>query len=73
MVGKEHSQQVLGHSLSNIFYLILWDIINSDYNQILSDINRGHITAEDIQKIIAYVESFNNEIISEYWKERLTC
>jgi len=54
-------------------YLILWDIINSDYNQILSDINRGHITAEDIQKIIAYVESFNNEIISEYWKERLTC
>ena len=54
-------------------YLILWDIINNDYNQIVSDINRGHITAEDIIKIIIYVEGFSNEIITEYWKERLTC
>jgi len=54
-------------------YLIFWDIINSDYNQILSDINRGHITGGDIQKIIIYVEGFSQEIITEYWKERLTC
>ena len=54
-------------------YLIFWDIINNDYNQILSDINRGRIIAEDIQKIIIYIEGFSQEIITEYWKERLTC
>jgi len=54
-------------------YLIFWDIINNNYSQILSDINRSRITTKDIIKIIAYIEGFSNEIISEYWKERLTC
>jgi len=53
-------------------YLILWDLITSNYYQIESDMERGKITKQDLWKIIDYIEEFSLEIIPDYWKEKLT-
>jgi len=53
-------------------YLILWDLITTNYYQIESDMERGKITKQDLWKIIDYIEEFSLEIIPDYWKEKLT-
>jgi hypothetical protein len=52
-------------------FLILWDIFNNNYEQILNDLNRNRITKNDIILIINYIEKFNTEIIKEYYKKLL--
>ena len=52
-------------------YLIVWDILNTDYSQILSDYNRGKITKQEIGNAIEYISNYSQELINQYWKEML--
>lgn len=52
-------------------WLIVWDIINANYDQILISLNKSRITKQDIQKAIDYINNFSLELISEYWRETL--
>lgn len=52
-------------------YLIVWDILNTDYSQILSDYNRGKVNKQEIINAIEYVSNFSMELISDYWRESL--
>ena len=52
-------------------FLIIYDILSYNFNQILSDIQRGKITITDIKITIEYIENFSNELICDFWKDRL--
>jgi len=52
-------------------YLIIWDMINYDYNQILHDLNRGKINKDDVINAIGYIDKFSATIIDDYWKDYL--
>ena len=52
-------------------YLIIWDMLNSDFNQILHDLGKGKISQTDITNSINYISEFSNTLIDEYWKQTL--
>ena len=52
-------------------FLIIWDLINSDFNQILYDLGRGKINKDDVIMAIGYINKFSNSLIDEYWKNTL--
>ena len=52
-------------------YLIIWDMLNNDYDQILTSLNRNRITKSDITGALNYIKVFSQDIISSYWEERL--
>ena len=52
-------------------YLIIWDVLTNNFYQIENDKKRGRINREDIKKAIEYIESFNCELLDDYWKEFL--
>lgn len=52
-------------------YLIIWDFMNSDYNQIMHDLNKGKINIDDVKSSIDYIDKFSNTLIDEYWKGAL--
>jgi len=52
-------------------FLIIWDLINSDFNQILYDLSRGKINKDDVIMAIGYIDKFSNNLIDEYWKDTL--
>ena len=52
-------------------FLIVWDIFNNDYNQILGDLEREKINNEDVKKVVNYLECYPISIISDYWKYEL--
>ena len=52
-------------------YLVIWDVITNNFYQIENDKKRGRINREDIKKAIEYIESFNCELLDDYWKEFL--
>jgi hypothetical protein len=52
-------------------YLILWDIVNSDYTQIQCDLENEKITKSDIIKVIEYIDNFSDKLIDEYLKNEL--
>ena len=52
-------------------YLIIWDLVNSDYNQILHDLERGKVNKDDIVGAIDYINKFSENLIDEYWKDTL--
>lgn len=52
-------------------YLIIWDILNYDYDQIFTSLRKNRITKPDITNAINYIKNFSSEIISNYWEEEL--
>jgi len=52
-------------------YLIIWDMLNSDYNQIMHDLKKGKINIDDVKGSIDYIDKFSSTLIEEYWKELL--
>ena len=52
-------------------FLIIYDILSYDFNQIISDVYKNKITITDIKAVIEYIEGYSRELISEYWKDRL--
>ena len=52
-------------------YLIIWDVLNYDYDQIIMALNRGKITKPDIIGAFEYIRIFSSEIIPDYWHDRL--
>jgi len=52
-------------------FLIIYDILSYDFNQIISDVYKNKITIADIKAVIEYIEGYSRELISEYWKDRL--
>jgi len=52
-------------------WLIIWDTLNYDYDQIIASLNRSKITKSDITGAFEYIKNFSHEIISDYWEERL--
>lgn len=52
-------------------YLIIWDILNNDYDQILISLHRGKISKQDITNAIEYVNNFSIELIDQFWQKRL--
>jgi len=52
-------------------FLIIWDLINSDYNQILHDLKREKINRTDVMMAIDYIDKFSNSLIEEYWENTL--
>jgi len=52
-------------------YLIIWDVLNYDYNQIMSSLKRNKITKSDIAGALEYIKNFSNDIVSAYWEETL--
>jgi len=52
-------------------FLIIYDILSYDYNQIISDIYKNKITIADIKAVIEYIEEYSKELISEFWKDKL--
>ena len=52
-------------------FLIIYDILSYDFNQIISDVYKNKITITDIKAVIEYIEEYSMELISEYWKDRL--
>lgn len=52
-------------------WLIIWDILNTDYDQIFNSLSRNKITKLDITAALNYIKNFSNEIISDFWQERL--
>lgn len=52
-------------------YLIIWDILNYDYDQIYASLHKNRITKLDITNAINYIKNFSKEIISNYWEEKL--
>ncbi|MCE5220113.1 MAG: hypothetical protein LLF98_02300 [Clostridium sp.] len=52
-------------------YLIIWDILTTNYDQIFSDLNKKRIIKDDILKVIQYVKGFSSELLNPYWEERL--
>jgi hypothetical protein len=52
-------------------YLIVWDVLTGNYPQIESDVNNGRISELDITLVFQYISKFSDEIIDEYWKNKL--
>jgi len=52
-------------------YLIIWDMLNSDYSQIMNSLSRGKISKTDITGALEYIKAFSNDIIPTYWSEVL--
>lgn len=52
-------------------YLIIWDIITNNYNQIISDYNNNKINNNDLNITIQYIKNFSNKILNEYWHNEL--
>lgn len=52
-------------------YLIVWDIIHYNFDQIINDLERKRINRQEVNNAINYVEKFSDELIGEYWKEKL--
>jgi len=52
-------------------FLIIYDILGNNYNQVIADFNKEKITLEDIRKVIEYINSYSDRVIDEYWIEQL--
>ena len=52
-------------------FLIIYDILSYNFNQIISDVYKNKITIADIKAVIEYIEGYSRELISEYWKDKL--
>jgi len=52
-------------------WLIIWDVLNYDYDQILVSLNKSRITKLDITGAFEYIKNFSHEIISDYWEKEL--
>ena len=52
-------------------YLVVWDVVTSNFYQIENDKQRGRIGRDDITKAVQYIEGFSKELLDEYWKEFL--
>ena len=52
-------------------YLIIWDVLNSDYYSIQDALFRGKINKSDITGALQYIKVFSEDIISSYWREVL--
>lgn len=52
-------------------YLIIWDMLNYDYSQIMNSLSKGKITKNDITNALEYIKTFSNDIVSAYWSEVL--
>jgi len=59
------------NSFSYKQFLIIYDILSYNFNQIISDVYKNKITITDIKAVIKYIEGHSKELISEYWKDRL--
>lgn len=60
---------------NNIFnhgqFLIVWDIVTSNYEQIKINLVQARISITDLEKVLQYVEQFSPYIVSESQKGRL--
>ena len=52
-------------------FLIIYDILSYNFNQIISDLYKNKITIADIKAVIEYIEEHSKELINEYWKDKL--
>ena len=52
-------------------FLIIYDILSYNFNQIISDVYKNKITIADIKTVIEYIEKYSQELISEFWKDKL--
>ena len=52
-------------------FLIIYDILSYNFNQIISDLYKKKITLADIKAVIEYIEGYSRELISEFWKDKL--
>lgn len=52
-------------------YLIIWDMLNSDYDQIMNSLSKGRINKSDITGALEYIKVFSEDIVSAYWSEVL--
>ena len=52
-------------------FLIIYDILSYNFNQIISDLYKKKITIADIKAVIEYIEGYSRELISEFWKDKL--
>jgi len=52
-------------------FLIIYDILSYDFNQIILDVYKNKITIADIKAVIEYIKGYSKELISEYWKDKL--
>jgi len=52
-------------------FLIIYDILSYNFNQIISDVYKNKITIADIKAVIEYIEEHSKELISEFWKDKL--
>jgi len=52
-------------------FLIIYDILSYNFNQIISDVYKNKITITDIKAVIEYIEGYSKELINEYWKDKL--
>lgn len=52
-------------------WLIIWDVLNYDYDQILIALDKCRISKSDITGAFEYIKNFSSEIISDYWEDRI--
>ena len=52
-------------------FLISYDILGNNFNQVIADFNKEKITQNDIRIVIDYINSYSDKVINEYWIEQL--